>query len=554
VVARTNSSGTVQQRFDGATYTGTAATTLSGTATLSGFVTGDLVAVIVENRRTSGGGARTTTINTTSDSFVQVTPPPLGVAESLSVTATTGDATGEQPPLIPQGVAENLSVSAAIGTVVGRKPSLLPKPPPPPTQGGSIRIEIGFKFNANLQEIAGENPPFTLDDPVLGQLDVAELPGGDVWIDVSNFLIDGLEVVRGRNRAVDLFTAGRANFRLNNRDRTFDPTNTDSPFFGNLTPMRPVRISAQVGTTVERLFQGFVTDWTFRYGRPVDAWVDVDCVDPFIAFASDDLPELETPVGDGDTSDVRVGRVLDSIGFGPQRNLTAGTFPLAETTFGVNALAHMEQAATSDASFFFVARDGVVTLLNALTVYGSTPTLTLVQSNVSDAGLLYHDVELTTASELLYNVVNVTWDGGTVSRTDALSVAEYLPRSLTIQTLLRDETNAELLADFSLVKYANPELRLRNVSVKVHDKRLSAADRVELCRLDVGRTVTVVRRPPGVGTPLQSEFVQVVEGLTWRYARDVWTVTVRLGDVVGPPFTLDDAVLGQLDVGGILVF
>jgi hypothetical protein len=263
---------------------------------------------------------------------------------------------------------------------------------------------------------------------------------------------------------------------------------------------------------------------------------------------------LDTPVGDGDTSDVRVARVLDSIGFGPQRNLTVGTFPLAETTFGVNALAHMEQAATSDASFFFVARDGVVTLLNALTVYASDPVLTFVQSNVTDAGLPYHDVELTTASELLYNVISVVWDGGTVLRTDALSVDEYLPRSLTIQTLLRDEPDAELLADFSLVKYANPELRLRNVSVKVHDKRLSAADRVALCRLDVGKTVTVVRRPPGVGSPLQTAFRQVVEGLTWRYARDVWTVTLRLGDVVGAPFTLDDPVLGALDTGGILAF
>jgi len=47
---------------------------------------------------------------------------------------------------------------------------------------------------------------------------------------------------------------------------------------------------------------------------------------------------------------------------------------------------------------------------------------------------------------------------------------------------------------------------------------------------------------------------QIVEGLTWRYSRDSWTVTYRLGDVVGAPFTLDDAVLGALDTGGILTF
>jgi hypothetical protein len=420
-------------------------------------------------------------------------------------------------------------------------------------QGGTIRIEVGFVLTANLQEIAGANPPFTLDDPVLGELDVVELPGGDVWVDVSPYFIDGLQVSRGRNRSVDLFRAGTASFRLSNRDRTFDPTNLLSPFYGNLTPMRPVRVTALVDGSEERLFQGFVTDWTFRYGRGGDAWVDVECVDVFLAFAADVLPEV-APVGAGDTSDVRVGRVLDLVGFGPQRNLTPGLFDLAATEFGVNALQHMQQAAVSDASLFFVARDGVVTLLNSVSVYGSTPTMTLVQSNVTDPGVRYHDVELMTASELLFNTVSVVWDGGTVVRTDTASVDLYLPRSLSISTLLENESDAELLADFALVRYAQPELRFAQVEVKVHDRRLSASERLSLCGLDIGSTVRVVRRPPGVGSPDQFAFTQVVEGLTWRYSRDQWTVTLQLGDVVGAPFTLDDAVLGALDTGGILTF
>jgi hypothetical protein len=427
-------------------------------------------------------------------------------------------------------------------------------PAPPPTQGGSIRIEIAFAATVNLQQITGENPPFTLDDPVLGELDVAELPGGPVWVDVSEWFADGLEISRGRNRAVDLFTAGRAAFRLDNRQRTFDPTNSASPFFGNLTPMRPVRISAVVEGVEERLFQGFVTDWTFRYGRPVDAWVDVDCVDAFLLFASDDLPAV-SPVGDEDTSDVRIGRVLDAVGFGPQRNLTAGTFELAETDLSGNALAQMEEAAASDGAFLFVARDGTVTLLNAVTVYAAMPSVTFVQGNVvGETGTRFHDVEVQTAAELLYNRVSVTWDGGTVVRQDTTSIDLYLPRSLSIRTGLKNEADAELLGDFALARFASPELRLRTVTVKAHDRRLTASERVELCRLDVGKVVEVVRRPPGVGTPTQVGFTQVVEGVTWRYARDSWTVTLALGDVVGSPFTLDDAVLGALDTGGILTF
>ena len=418
-------------------------------------------------------------------------------------------------------------------------------------QGGRIRIEVGFKFNANLKKVAGQNPPFTLDDPVLGQLDVAELPGGDVWVDVSEFFIDGLQVQRGRNRAVDLFTAGRASFRLDNRGRQFDPTNETGPFFGQMVPMRPVRISAVVGTAVERLFVGFITDWTFRYDRPSDAWVDVDCVDAFVLFASDELPQV-TPVGDDDTSDVRVGRILDEVGFGPQRNLTVGTFPLAETTFGGTALALLEEAAASDASLLFMGRDGVVNLLNPLTVFGQQPVLTFVQANVATPGVRYHDVELQTASELLYNRVNVVWDGGTVFREDTDSVDEYLPRTLTIRTALKNEADAELIADFALVRFAQPELRLRTATVKLHDRRLTASQRLQVARLDVGAAITVLRKAPGASQPFG--FQQIVEGVTWRYSRDAWTVDLQLGDVLGAPFTLDDAVLGALDTGGILTF
>jgi hypothetical protein len=424
---------------------------------------------------------------------------------------------------------------------------------PMSTQGGVPVIEIGFVFNANLQQIAGENPPFTLDDPVLGQLDsyIAELPGGDVWVDVTEFFTDGLEISRGRNRSVDLFRAGTANFRLDNRERTFDPTNTLSPFFGNLTPMRPVRISFDTGAERVQVFQGFVTDWQLRYGKPSDAWVEVTCADPFILFAADDLPTVST-VGDEDTVDVRIGRVLDTVGFGSQRDLTVGTFDLAATTFGVNALVHMQEAAASDAGFLFISRSGVVTYRPPSAVYGQTPSLTLGQSNTVGGTVRYHDVELVSSTELLFNTVSVVWAGGTVVESDADSREKYLPRSLKVQTLLKNELDAELIAQFSLVRFSEPEFRFRNVQVKMHDKRISGADRARLCRLDVGSAVEVFRKPPGPDGEIG--FTQIVEGLRWVYARDVWQLDMQLGDVLGAPFTLDDAVLGALDTGGILTF
>jgi hypothetical protein len=420
-------------------------------------------------------------------------------------------------------------------------------------QGGRIIIEVGFKFTANLQQVTGENPPFTLDDPVLGQLDVAELPGGDVWIDISDSFIDGLEISRGRNRSVDLFRAGTASFRLDNRSRLFDPFNSLSPFFGNLTPMRPVRISVEVGTGVERLFVGFVTDWLLRYGKAGDAWVECECVDAFVGFASDNL-ETVVPVGAGDTADVRIGRVLDEVGFGPQRDLSAGTFVLADTEFGRNALVEMQEASESDSGLLFMSRSGVVTYRTPTDVFGGPMLATFGQSNTSDGDIGYADVQVSSASELLYNIVRVNWDGGTVERQDAGSVDAYLPRTLTVNTGLANEDDAELLAEFLLIKYAHPEVRFDEMLVRLHDRRLSDADRMTVARLEVGGKVQVFRRPPGAGVPDEYAFVQLVEGLRWVYDGQRWTVTVALGDVLGAPFTLDDLELGALDTGGILTF
>jgi hypothetical protein len=397
-------------------------------------------------------------------------------------------------------------------------------------QGGTIRIEVGFKFNANLQEVAGENPPFTLDDPVLGELDVAELPGGDVWIDISQYFIDGLEISRGRNRSVDLFTAGRAMFRLDNRDRTFDPTNVGSPFFGQLTPMRPVRISSVVGGTEVRLFVGFVTDWTLRYARPTDAWVDVDCVDAFILFAADELPAV-TPVGDGEKAGARIGRILDQINFGPQRDLSEGIFSLAETTFDSNALALMQEAAASDFGLLFVARDGTVVYRTSFDIRPSAaPVATFVQANVQESGIRYHDIELNTSAELLYNIVQVAWDGGTEVAQNTVSVDEFLPRNLQLRTALKDQFSAEFIGGLVLSQYAEPKSRLRQITVKMHDRRLSVAERLQVAALDIGDAIRVVRKAPSIDYSDVVTLDVPVEGVEWRFTREGWVGTFSLGD------------------------
>ena len=63
------------------------------------------------------------------------------------------------------------------------------------------------------------------------------------WTDVSAYL-KSFSTRRGRQNELDRFEAGSAEILLDNADRRFDPTYTSGAFYGNIKPMKKVRLSA----------------------------------------------------------------------------------------------------------------------------------------------------------------------------------------------------------------------------------------------------------------------------------------------------------------------
>jgi len=109
--------------------------------------------------------------------------------------------------------------------------------------------------------------------------------GGDlsdiVWTDVSAYVRD-LSTKRGRNNELDSFSPGTMSVTLSNADRRFDPEYTAGPYFGSVTPSRPIRVQAEYdGQGVEDLFFGWIDGWDQQYNRPSDATVVVTATDGF---------------------------------------------------------------------------------------------------------------------------------------------------------------------------------------------------------------------------------------------------------------------------------
>ena len=110
------------------------------------------------------------------------------------------------------------------------------------------------------------------------------------WVDVSAD-VRAMNIRRGRQTELGTYSPGTMQLTLNNRARAYDPSNTAGAYYGNLLPMRKVRVSASSGATSATIFTGHVLGWPLEYPGMVDATVVLGCVDAFRPLAQMSPPE-----------------------------------------------------------------------------------------------------------------------------------------------------------------------------------------------------------------------------------------------------------------------
>ena len=87
-----------------------------------------------------------------------------------------------------------------------------------------------------------------------------------VWQPVTSY-VRGINVDRGRSSEFSTYGPGTCTLTVDNRDRRFDPEHTTGPFYGDLLPMVPMRVTTSYGGTDYTLFYGFVTGWPTAYNQ-----------------------------------------------------------------------------------------------------------------------------------------------------------------------------------------------------------------------------------------------------------------------------------------------
>jgi len=400
------------------------------------------------------------------------------------------------------------------------------------------KVFIGFDLAASGGNL------FTLDDTTKGVLDSSFVLGGDVLTDVTQY-VASVTVDRGKSRELDRYTAGHASVTLHNDSRIFDPFNASSIYFSQILPRKPIAIE----TNGDRVFTGFIDDWDLTYDVSGKSFASVSAVDGFLRLSA---AELDSFTATSQLSSERITAILNRPEVAwpiANRSIETGLTTLQADVVpeNANALQYLQLVETTENGQLFVDRSGAVTFKNRVTIPPLTTTVIFADDATAN-GINYTNIGVVYGSENLYNRVTITRAGGTPQVADSLtSQNAYGISAFSLDgVLLTSDAIALELAEYLVGLYDEPELRINEITVNLHDKTSQEVD--DLLTIDIADVINVIFTPNQVGAPIDQ--FAIVTGIKNNIGIDRHQLTFNLGSVSAFPLILDNPIYGRL--GGSL--
>jgi hypothetical protein len=399
-------------------------------------------------------------------------------------------------------------------------------------------VFIGFDLAASGGNL------FTLDDTTKGLLDSVYVLGGDVLTDVTEY-VASVSVDRGKSRELDRYTAGHASVTMHNDSRIFDPFNASSIYYSQILPRKPIVIE----TNGERVFTGFIDDWDLTYDVSGKSFASVSAVDGFLRLSA---AELDSFTATSQLSSERITAILNRPEVAwpiANRSIETGLTTLQADVVpeNANALQYLQLVETTENGQLFVDRSGAVTFKNRVTIPPLTTTVIFADDATAN-GIAYTNIGVVYGSENLYNRVTITRAGGTPQVADSLSSQNaYGIAAFSLDgVLLTSDAIALELAEYLVGLYDEPELRINEITVNLHDKTSQEVD--DLLTIEIADVVNVIFTPNQVGAPIDQ--FAIVTGIKNNIGIDRHELTFNLGSVSAFPLILDNPIYGRL--GGSL--
>ena len=362
--------------------------------------------------------------------------------------------------------------------------------------------------------------------------------GGTLLYDVTS-KVQNVSINRGRSRELDRFTTGSANITFTNQDRAFDPFYTSSPYYPDIKPRRVVQISTVIAGSTAVQFTGLVEDWSLDYQVSGESDASAACADGFILFGGQ---QLAAHTATAQFSGARVSAILDRAEVAwpaDARSITTGAqlFQADVVEDGRDVLEYLQVVEASEPGFLFMSKDNKVTFKDRNT---AATIGTIIFSDAGGTAIPYTDISVSYGTELLYNRASVGFIGAdSQTASNATSINEYGVVALSINGLLirsgaAGTADAEALANYTVNKYSEPELRFDTMSVQL--AALGTADQARVVGIELHDIILVEYKPNNIGTRV-SKNVQVL-GIRHNIEPYNHKVTFNLGSTDTAAFVL----------------
>lgn len=400
------------------------------------------------------------------------------------------------------------------------------------------QIAVSFDFTSG----ATFGFPFTIGDEKYGRLGVGTLastttpePTVDLTPNVRQ-----ISIKRGRNIMRDTFEAGSATVRVIDPDGQFNPQNVNSEFFGFLTPLRKLRISATVGGVGYFLFSGYTTDYKYTYPQGQEiGYVDIICSDAFRLMQQAGITTVASATAGQDTG-TRINKILDQVQWPTSMRTidTGNTTCIADPGTSRTALDALKNAEFSEQGAFFINDEGTAVFLNRTNVikkYGDTP----IEFNQT-TGIPYSNLTFAFDDKLIINSAGMTRVGGVqqVSE-DSASIAKYFPHQLNENNLVA-QTDADTLniAKIYVATRKETTIRIDAMTVDLLDPDVPTATMLDF---DYFQPLKITNVQPDGSTIVKTLQAQ---GFSWNITPNAMSVTVTTLEPIVEGFIIGSDVSG----------
>jgi hypothetical protein len=402
------------------------------------------------------------------------------------------------------------------------------------------QLNVSLNFNSG----ATFGNPFTIGDPVNGRLGYGILGDGTapaLVIDVTD-VTRSIQIKRGRNILRDTYEAGSATVRIYDQDGRFNPQNTSSDLYGQLTPLRKLRISATYAGTSYYLFSGYTTTYAYTYDQAENvSYVDITAVDGFRLF---NLANITTVTGaaDGDDTGERIGKILDTVDFpNSLRAIETGQSLVqadpATTRTALNAIVNAE---FSEQGAFYMDAEGQAVFKNRANVVASAGGTPIEFNQTGD--IPYKNLKFAFDDKLIINQATITRIGGTAQfAEDAGSVATYFPHSVNYNDLVvQTDTDANNIARIYVATRSDTTIRIDEMTVDLLD---TAVPTGTMLGIDYFQNVDISNIQPDGSTITKNLQVQ---GIAWDITPNRWLGTFTTLEPITDGFIIGNTTYGVL--------